>query len=227
MIRFGASWIRTLCDNTTCRLQQVTLPPGARYPEHDKLLAEYWLSATPDWTLKATKRVQAPLFNQHGNLVRVGLADSERKQFSATRSQSNCTDDNFVDSSPIKISAQAESHLLLLGCRQPLACRSDMHVVEGDAVGTKLLLCDDRVNIWEFKLAPQAQCNFHHHRLPYLFTNLTCSVTQALDEHGLDLGTPSRQEAGATTYVRDLAGASHGVRNVGEDDFVQFVVEFK
>lgn len=96
-----------------------------------------------------------------------------------------------------------------------------------DAVGTRLLLNDSNVNIWEFRLAPGESCPFHTHRLPYFYLNLTANHTQALDEYGVSTGEPYEQSQGRTCYVpTDMLG-SHGVRNVGGSLFLQFLVEFK
>jgi hypothetical protein len=94
-------------------------------------------------------------------------------------------------------------------------------------VGTKLLFQDDFVNIWEFRLAPQEQCHFHVHKLKYCFTNLSESVTQALDEDGKEVGSPNPQTKGQTVYVDKESLGSHAVLNVGSTTFLQFIAEFK
>ena len=89
------------------------------------------------------------------------------------------------------------------------------------------LLEDGRVRIWEFRLEPNDSCVYHRHTLPYVFVNLEASLTQALAEEGASVGDPAFQRPGQITFVsREHLGA-HGVRNVGSDCFVQFVVEFK
>ena len=94
-------------------------------------------------------------------------------------------------------------------------------------VGTRLLLRDDRLDIWQFSLAPGEECAFHRHYRPYVFVNLEVSLTQALDEHGSEVGEPSLQRQDQTTWVPLECLGAHGVRNVGDEPFVQFVVEFK
>lgn len=70
-------------------------------------------------------------------------------------------------------------------------------------IGTNLLLEDDIVKIWEFKLDPGHSCPFHVHRLPYLFLNLAVSRTQALLEDGnADGSQPRMQEKYQVTFVR-------------------------
>lgn len=94
-------------------------------------------------------------------------------------------------------------------------------------VGTRLLLEDDHVALWEFQLAPGERCPFHTHRRAYAFVNLEASLTQALADDGSDVGEPAFQTQGQVTYVSPEQLGSHGVRNVGDHPFVQFVLEFK
>ena len=98
---------------------------------------------------------------------------------------------------------------------------------EESSVGTRLLLRDARVDLWAFALAPGERCAFHTHRRPYAFVNLEPSWTQALTEDGTAMGEPAYQRAGQITFVSREHLGSHGVHNIGEEAFVQFVVEFK
>jgi hypothetical protein len=99
---------------------------------------------------------------------------------------------------------------------------------ETTMVGTKLLFCDERVNIWEFRLAPGARCEYHSHKRPYFFLNLTESWTQELGRQGNHVGEPRFQCVLQTTHVKEQHHlGSHGVRNIGKEPFLQFVVEFK
>ena len=100
-------------------------------------------------------------------------------------------------------------------------------VDEHDAVGTRLLLTDERVNIYEFRLAAGQSCNYHQHGLPYCFVNLSSSLTQALDENADAIGPPAFQSAGQCTWVNEEELSAHGVFNVGDTEFLQFVVESK
>jgi hypothetical protein len=117
--------------------------------------------------------------------------------------------------------------LKLRGC--PTTRNSTPSLVQGidSNVGTKLLYQDDYVNIWEFRIAPGERCHFHAHKLRYCFTNLTESITQALDEAGTETESPNPQTKSKTVYVdRDSLGA-HAVLNVGTTTFLQFIIEFK
>lgn len=102
-----------------------------------------------------------------------------------------------------------------------------VEIDEKNKVGTKLLYRDEFVNIWEFRLAPQERCKVHEHKLRYFFTNLSGSVTKALDENGQEMGDLIPQEVGQTIYVEKDSLATHGVFNVGSTLFLQFIVEFK
>ena len=86
---------------------------------------------------------------------------------------------------------------------------------------------DDSVDIWEFALQPGASCDFHKHTLPYIFVNLATSTTQALAADGSLVGEPNLQLAGHCVFVGPDALGAHGVRNVGEEAFIQLVVELK
>ncbi len=109
----------------------------------------------------------------------------------------------------------------------PMSMSMSVEKIKKTNIGTRLLLSDDVVNIWEFCIEPGERCAFHYHTLPYLFINLTKSLTQALDIEGRPSGKPSLQKVGQMTFVDERSLGSHGVRNVGEETFLQFVVEFK
>ena len=94
-------------------------------------------------------------------------------------------------------------------------------------VGTRLLLSDEAVNVWEFRLDRGEECVHHRHLLPYVFINLATSTTQALGPDGEEVGEANVQHAGHCVFVPAEALGEHGVRNVGEECFVQFVVELK
>uniref|UniRef100_A0A7S4FA78 Uncharacterized protein n=1 Tax=Chrysotila carterae TaxID=13221 RepID=A0A7S4FA78_CHRCT len=102
------------------------------------------------------------------------------------------------------------------------------HDARGVGVGTRLLLEDGAVRVWEFHLAPGEECSFHVHTLPYVFTNISDnSLTLALRRDGRPAGEPRLQRAGETVFVPAEQLGGHGVRNVGTGDFVQFVIELK
>lgn len=107
------------------------------------------------------------------------------------------------------------------------AIKSVAEYRDASNVGTKLLFQDEFVNIWEFRLEPQEKCHFHVHKLRYCFTNLTESITQAMDENGEKVESPNPQTKGQTIYVDRNSLGSHAVLNVGATTFLQFIIEFK
>jgi hypothetical protein len=109
------------------------------------------------------------------------------------------------------------------------ATAKDLQEGETDQVGTELLCQDNHVNIWEFRLAPQQRCAYHRHLYPYFFLNLTESLTQELNAQGEPVPdkAPNLQTQGQCSVVmasEDLT--NHAVHNVGNNVFLQFLVEF-
>jgi len=97
---------------------------------------------------------------------------------------------------------------------------------DDSSVGTQVLYRDDVVCIWEFRLQPQARCQYHRHTHPYVYFNLTESLTQELNQQGDRVGAPRLQRKGQSTLVRADQLGEHAVVNVGEGTFLQFIVEF-
>ena len=100
---------------------------------------------------------------------------------------------------------------------------------ESPDVGTSILYEDECVKIWEFRLPPGERCVYHRYRKPYFFLNLTPSCNQELDYRGRAVSNqlPSRQKTGQCTYVPREKLSAHAVRNVGDEIFLQFIVEFQ
>ena len=94
-------------------------------------------------------------------------------------------------------------------------------------VGTQLLLSDDMIQAWEFRLESGEACAYHIHTRPYIFINLAGSTTQAIGADGDDVGEPNLQQEGHCVFVPPNALGAHGVRNVGKESFLQFVIELK
>ena len=96
-------------------------------------------------------------------------------------------------------------------------------------VGTRLLVEDERVRVWEVRLAPGEQGEVHRHRLDHLLVQVAgdrIAVVPEADSEG-----PFREyfEAdvvpGAVVPVR--RGGVERARNVGTEDYVEIVVELK
>lgn len=118
------------------------------------------------------------------------------------------------------------------GIRLTLLESADCTVVQTDAqdlpaVGTRLLYTDNQVNIWEFCIKPGERCHYHKHHLPYLYTNLTESLTQELDQDGKVVADPRLQKLNQTTFLTKKELGEHAVLNVGNTLLLQFIVELK
>lgn len=124
------------------------------------------------------------------------------------------------DAAPTYSEQQLLLHLRVRG--QPCAVPD-----EHEQVGTKLLLSDEYVSVYEFRLAPGERAAYHRHRLPYCFVNLSSSTTQALASDASFVGEPAFQKSGHSVWVAPDALGEHGVLNVGESEFLQFIVECK
>jgi beta-alanine degradation protein BauB len=96
-------------------------------------------------------------------------------------------------------------------------------------IGTKLLIEDGRVRVWEVRLAPGEQGDVHHHLLDHLLVQVAgdrIAVVPEADSEG-----PFREylEAdvvpGAVVPVR--RGGVERARNVGVEDYLEIVIELK
>jgi beta-alanine degradation protein BauB len=96
--------------------------------------------------------------------------------------------------------------------------------VEEGAVGTKLLYENDQVKVWEFALDPDEAIPWHTHTMDYLFhvyQGSTLEVTVPGDK-------PKRSIALKDGDVRFIPkGARHMARNVGDQRYVEVLVELK
>jgi len=96
-------------------------------------------------------------------------------------------------------------------------------------VGTRLLIEDDRVRVWEVRLAPGEEGDVHRHLLDHLLVQVAGDRIAVVPE--ADTEGPFRQylEAdvvpGAVVPVR--RGGVERARNVGLEDYVEIVIEFK
>ena len=96
-------------------------------------------------------------------------------------------------------------------------------------VGTRLLHEDDRVRVWEVRLAPGEEGDIHRHQLDHLLVQVAgdrIAVVPEADSEG-----PFREyfEAdvvpGAVVPVR--RGGVERARNVGAEEYLEVVVELK
>jgi hypothetical protein len=129
---------------------------------------------------------------------------------------------------PLLASRQRPKGKAALRCLvRPLAGKATADSPRSSPIGTSLLMSDDLVNIWEFRLRPGESCAFHTHTYPVVFTNLAASEAVELGEAGARVSEARRQVEGQTVFVPRDALGSHGVLNAGETPFLQFIVELK
>jgi hypothetical protein len=90
-------------------------------------------------------------------------------------------------------------------------------------IGTRLMVANDLVNIWEVALAPGEQQPWHRHAYPYVVVVLEDSRSEITDQYG-QIHAPG---AGAGTVVFDPGGAVHKLQNVGDGRLRDRLIEFK
>ena len=93
-------------------------------------------------------------------------------------------------------------------------------------VGTRLLLEDERIRIWEIRLAPGERLAFHRHVLDYFWTCVSGGDAISRDGEG---NTKGRRYGVAETRALSFGeGESmiHDLSNAGNADIVFTTVEF-
>jgi len=100
--------------------------------------------------------------------------------------------------------------------------------VVGD-VGTRLLFEDDRVRVWQVRLAPGEDGAVHRHTLDHLLIQVAGDRIAVVPEPGSEGPFRDYLEAdvipGAVVPVR--RGGVERARNVGVEDYLEIVVELK
>jgi hypothetical protein len=92
-------------------------------------------------------------------------------------------------------------------------------------VGTKLLFENDRVRVWELVLGPGEESPRHEHACDYVFVHLTKSRI-ALLRPGKEPET-SEEPAGFVQYTDVGQGIVHAIKNVGDGEHREILVELK
>lgn len=96
---------------------------------------------------------------------------------------------------------------------------------ESHRVGTKLLFENDRVRVWELVLKPGETSPKHVHESDYVFVHLTKSKLALIRE-----GEPeetSEAPAGFVQYTDVGSGIQHAIKNVGDSEHREILVEMK
>ncbi|TRW88992.1 hypothetical protein FK535_01615 [Mycolicibacterium sp. 018/SC-01/001] len=92
-------------------------------------------------------------------------------------------------------------------------------------VGSRLLSENDRVRVWEIRLAPGERWHAHRHVLDYFWTAVNAGRSR---QHTADGTTRDvSYDAGETRHFRFAAGEFllHDIENVGDTDLVFTTVE--
>ncbi len=93
-------------------------------------------------------------------------------------------------------------------------------------VGTRLLFENERVRVWDLRLAPGESTGLHRHEYDYLYVVIGDGRLQAADAEG------TRREAsdmkdGEVRFSEIERGAVHEAFNVGEGPWRNIIVELK
>ncbi|KAL4171736.1 hypothetical protein KRP22_009826 [Phytophthora ramorum] len=111
--------------------------------------------------------------------------------------------------------------------KQPHAPTPRVSNVPG-RVGSRLLLSNQHVKLWDFRVPPRASCELHEHLHPYVFFNRTACETRGLDAT-LQPSGPVTSFASCEfrcVEVTDDERQIHAFQNPGEVDVQQYIIEF-
>ena len=96
-------------------------------------------------------------------------------------------------------------------------------------VGSKVLFENDRVRIWEMKLAPGEESAVHRHELDYVLVQVRgdriAAAPEPDTEGPFDEYMEADLEPGAVVYIP--RGGVETARNVGAQPFHEIIVELK
>ena len=96
-------------------------------------------------------------------------------------------------------------------------------------IGTNVVYEDDRVRVWRLKLAPGEDSAVHRHDLDHLLIQIAGDRIAVLPEP--DTGGPYKDRldadvvSGMVTFVN--AGGIETARNVGNEQYLEIIVELK
>ena len=94
------------------------------------------------------------------------------------------------------------------------------------SVGTRLLSEDERVRVWEIRLAPGERIGFHRHVLDYFWTAVTAGSARSHQQDGTTV--EATYEAGETRHESYGQGEFkvHDLENIGDTELIFTTVEF-
>ena len=93
-------------------------------------------------------------------------------------------------------------------------------------VGTNLLFENDRVRIWDLRLAPGESTGLHRHTSDYFYVVIGGGTLQGADENG-NKDAPRTMADGEVHFRNVDVEAIHEAINVGSADWRNIVVELK
>ncbi len=97
------------------------------------------------------------------------------------------------------------------------------------AVGTRVVFEDDRVRVWQVRLAPGEESDVHRHDLDHLLVQVAGDRIAVVPEPDSEGPYRDYLEAdvvpGAVVPVR--RGGVETARNVGDQDYLEVVIELK
>lgn len=91
-------------------------------------------------------------------------------------------------------------------------------------VGTKLLIANELVNVWEVRLEPGESQPLHFHEFPYVVISIESGQAR-ITEH--QTGIQRAIENAPGNAVFDPGGTTHTLQNVGETTTLDRLIEFK
>ena len=94
-------------------------------------------------------------------------------------------------------------------------------------VGTKLLFENDRVRVWDLRLAPGESTGMHRHETDYLYVVIGGGALQTV--HGDGRRDPPRRMEDGDVRFRSVAEGEnvHEAVNAGEESWCNIVIELK
>ncbi len=102
---------------------------------------------------------------------------------------------------------------------------SDEHDVS-DQVGTRLLFENERVRVWDFRLAPGERSGFHRHAEDYFFIVIGGGKLKTVRGDGRDWYDTEMRDG--EVHFRNIADEDvHDAVNVGDTQWRNIVVELK
>lgn len=93
-------------------------------------------------------------------------------------------------------------------------------------IGSKLLFENERVRVWDLRLAPGEQTPFHEHHCDFFYVALVEGQLQTIFPNG-DENAPRSLRDGEVHFREVGEPVTHAARNVGSSDWRNIVVELK